>query len=337
METVAKELLGAPQGKVHLSVSEAHELCAAALKRKGCSAEEARILADHVVDAALCGYEYSGPEKLLNVMADRRFAKPRKPISAIRETPVSAMYDGGNNVGMVAIYHATQAAIAKAQKNGVAIVGVTNCWMSGRIAYYLEMIAKADLIGLHFVGTTGSSVAPPGAAKASLGTDPMAFGVPTAQGPFVFDMAISATVFSEIALYQRNGKQLAEGAAIDKDGNPTCDPARAMEGAILPFGGYKGFGLGLVAHLFGVLAGCSMTSENPHGAVFMVFKPDLIAPTDVFKTQAAQFLARVKATPRQPGVDEIRLPSERASRSRARLTRDGIDIDKVIFDALSRA
>lgn len=335
MEIVAPALLSQSRGKIRLTVEEADELCLRALRNAGCTADEARILADHVIDAALCGYEYSGPEKLLNVMEDRRFKAPRKAVTTLRETPVSAMLDGGNNVGMVAVHHATRVAIDKAKTSGVGIVGVTNCWMSGRIAYYMEMIARADLIGLHFVATAGSSVAPPGGAKAVLGTDPLAFGIPTADGPFILDIATSSTVFSEIALYKRMGRALAEGAAIDRDGAPTLDPAAAMGGSILPFGGYKGFGLGLVAHLFGVLAGSAMTADNPHGAVFVAFRPDLLAPLDEFKRQASALIARVKATPRQPGVSEIRIPSERAFRTRARLSREGIEIDRVIYDALS--
>ena len=42
----------------------------------------------------------------------------------------------------------------------------------------------------------------------------------------------------------------------------------------------------------------------------------------------------VKATPRQEGVAEIRIPGERGYRERERLTRQGIDIDRRIQDAL---
>ena len=82
--------------------------------------EEARIVTDHVIDAALCGYEYSGLAKLLNIPEHRRFKLPRQPMRVVHETEVSALYDGGNNVGMLAMYHAAQAAIAKAAAHGIA-------------------------------------------------------------------------------------------------------------------------------------------------------------------------------------------------------------------------
>jgi len=81
--------------RIRLSVAEAQELAEASLRGIGYDAEEARIIADHVVDAALCGYEYSGLPKILNVAEDWRFKEPRGPLKVLRETPVSTLYDGG--------------------------------------------------------------------------------------------------------------------------------------------------------------------------------------------------------------------------------------------------
>lgn len=58
--------------RVQLSVAEAIELAESALAKLGYDAEEARIVADHVIDAALCGYEYSGLPKILNLAEHRR-------------------------------------------------------------------------------------------------------------------------------------------------------------------------------------------------------------------------------------------------------------------------
>src|SRR3954464_2122196 len=97
--------------RVHLSAAEAQALSEATLRRIGYDAEEARIIADHVVDAALCGYEYSGLPKILNVVEHRQLKQPRRPMRVIREKPLSTLFDGGNNNGMVAMYRATQVAI----------------------------------------------------------------------------------------------------------------------------------------------------------------------------------------------------------------------------------
>src|ERR1700686_3122066 len=115
--------------RIRLSVDEARALGERALSGIGYDAEEARIIADHVIDAALCGYEYSGLAKILNIPEHRHFALPRRPMRILHETEVSALYDGGNNGGMGAMYHAPRAAIAKAASRGFALVGVTDSWM----------------------------------------------------------------------------------------------------------------------------------------------------------------------------------------------------------------
>jgi LDH2 family malate/lactate/ureidoglycolate dehydrogenase len=103
---------------------------------------------------------------------------------------------------------------------------------------------------------------------------------------------------------------------------------------LLPFGGYKGFGLALMIQALGLLAGSGSEQESDSGYLFIAFRPDLVGPADVFERQVTQLIERIKATPRQPGVDEIRIPSERASRCRERAQREGLEIDRLVFDAL---
>src|ERR1043166_586387 len=92
--------------RVHLSATEARALGEGAMRGVGYDADEARILTDHVLDAALCGYEYSGLPKLLNVAEHPRLTAPRQSLRLLRESPVSALFDGGNQNGMLGMYHA---------------------------------------------------------------------------------------------------------------------------------------------------------------------------------------------------------------------------------------
>src|SRR5438132_7539568 len=130
-------------------------------ERIGYQSEEARILGDHVIDAALCGYEYSGLPKLLNVADHPRFKAPRRPMRVLSETSVSVLFDGGNQSGMLAMYYATRA------------------------------VARAGPIGIHTVAAP-PLVAPPGGARAALGTNPIAFGFPMEGDPLVIDLGTSA-------------------------------------------------------------------------------------------------------------------------------------------------
>lgn len=320
-------------GRVKLSVADARALGEGALRGIGYNEEGARIIADHCIDAALCGYEYSGLAKILNIPDSPNFKQPRRPLTVLRETDVSIAFDGGNENGMLALYYAAEATIKKAQAHGIALVTVTDSWMSGRSAYFVEMIAKAGLVAIH-TASSPQMVAPPGGAASVLGTNPVAIAVPSSRGPVVLDMGTSAFMMTEVMLRERLGELLPEGVAIARDGAPTRDPAEARRGALLPFGGYKGFGLALMVQALGVLAGSSTEQNSGFGYLFIAFRPDLLGPAELAERRVAELIERVKAVPRQQGVDEIRIPSERAFRSRERLLREGLEIDQLVYDQL---
>lgn len=326
--------------RIHMTVAEARALGEAAMRGAGYDENDARILTDHVMDAALCGYEYSGLPKLLNVIEHPEFKLPRRPIKVVRETGASAMLDGGNNTGMVAAYRASEATIARAETNGLVIVCLGNTWMTGRSAYYCEMIARAGLVVIHTVSAP-PAVAPFGGARRALGTNPIAFGFPTECDPLVIDMGTSAFMATDLQFRARLGIPIPEGVALGPDGMPTTDAAAARRGTLLPFGGpeggYKGFGLALAMNALGALtAGVRPAAESVSGYVFIAFKPDLFLPLEEYRIEVSQRIEAIKATPRQPGVHEIRIPGERAYATRARLSREGIEIDLKIHEALSR-
>jgi LDH2 family malate/lactate/ureidoglycolate dehydrogenase len=142
--------------------------------------------------------------------------------------------------------------------------------------------------------------------------------------PLVIDLGTSAFMGTDLQFRQRLGIPLPEGVAIDEHGRPTTDAEAARRGALLPFGGHKGYTLALAMHALGVSA----------EYLFIAFKPDLFTPLPDNRRALAAEIAVIKATPRQEGVDEIRIPGERAYRDRARLAREGIEIDRRIHDAL---
>ena len=328
--------LRSPQ-RLKLSVEEARSLSVAALRGAGYNADDAVILTDHMLDAALCGYEYSGLPKILQVVNSPRQKQPVTPMRVLHETPVSTLFDGGNRQGMLTMHHATDVAIAKAREHGFALVGVNNSWMSGRSAYYAERIARADLIALHTVGAA-SLVAPPGGTRPAFGTNPIAFGFPTEGEPLVIDVGTSAFPGTELGFYALLGLPLPGGVALDETGAPTTDPEAARRGALLPFGGpsaaHKGFAIALAMQALAVLAGSGLTAARDYGYLLVVMRPDLLLPLAEFKRDLSALIARVRAVPCQPGVAEIRVPSERAFRERARRMREGIEIDLAVREAL---
>jgi LDH2 family malate/lactate/ureidoglycolate dehydrogenase len=319
--------------RVRLSVEEARALATGALGALAYAGDDAAIITAHLLDAALCGYEYSGLPKILDAVANPKVRQPRTPMRPLHDTPLSTLFDGGNHLGMLTMHRATEAAIAKARTQGIAVVGVTNSWMSGRSAYYMEMVARADLVGVLTVSAS-KLVAPAGGTGRVLGTNPIAFGFPGDADPVVVDLGTSAISWTDLTLRAHRGEAIPPGIALDGDGEPTTDAHAARKGAILPFGGSKGFALAFAVQALGVLAGSSFNADKDYGFLLIALRPDLLVPLAELKEGISALVARVHATSRAPGVDAIRVPSERAFRERVRRRVEGIEIDSSIHQAL---
>jgi LDH2 family malate/lactate/ureidoglycolate dehydrogenase len=321
--------------RITLTARQAHDLAVRALLRHGYSADQAQPVAEHVVDAALCGYEYSGLPKILNLIEHAQLRGAHQRLRVLHETPISARLDGGNQNGMLAMHHVTEMARLKASEHGFAVVGIHNIWMSGRSAFYVERLAQAGLIGLHTVASR-PQVAPPGAARPAIGTNPIALGFPTEGDPLLIDMGTSALMFTDLMFRQRMGLSLPEGVAIDAQGRPTTDAASALLGAVLPYGGHKGFALAVAMAALGVAAGSGQDPDQA-GYLLMAIRPDLLQPLAQYRHELSLLIERIRATPRQPGADAIRIPSERAFTERRRRQEIGIELDQRVVDALLEA
>jgi LDH2 family malate/lactate/ureidoglycolate dehydrogenase len=320
---------------IRLEVSEARMLGEATLRRIGFPADEASIIADQLIDNALCGYRFASLPRILAIAEDAKTAKPRTTVRLVRETPVSALVDGGNNVGYVAAYRGAEIAIAKAKASGIAIVGVHNSYYSGRNAYYVEQIVRSGLVAIH-TASARPHVVPPGGRAPALGTNPFSIGFPSANGPVIYDIGTASVMWGEVLLMARLGQALPEGVGFDADGRPTRDARAVRQGGVAPFGGHKGYGLSFAIQALGLLAGAALPHGDvqDYGFLFIAIDPAMMLPEGDFAAQMAELVARIKATPRQPGVDEIRIPSERAFREREQRRVEGIVLDRKVFDAL---
>jgi LDH2 family malate/lactate/ureidoglycolate dehydrogenase len=84
-----------------------------------------------------------------------------------------------------------------------------------------------------------------------------------------------------------------------------------------------------------MLAASAMDPDSDDGYLFLVFKPELLVPLADFKRAVAGLIDRIKGVARAPGVAEIRIPGERGFKSRERLSREGLEIDRLVYDALA--
>jgi LDH2 family malate/lactate/ureidoglycolate dehydrogenase len=311
-----------------------------ALERQGYNAEEAAVILDVLMYAQLRGNN-QGVVKLIGAGMPKH--AQAGTITIVHETKLSARLDGAQNQGMIVLNRAVDMAIEKAAAHDFGMVGTRNTNTStGAIGYYAGKIAQAGYIGFIFSGSN-LYVAMHGSYEPLFGTNPLAIGIPSAGKPIVFDMATSAMARFGVIEAKTAGRALPPGVAVDNTGAPTTDPAAALAGAILPFGGYKGAALSLIIEtLTGPLVGSAFAGigdfANDCGNLVMAFSPSLMVDATTFKDQVAQLTARVKAAKRLPGVDEIFVPGERGDRVLEQALAAGeIEIDDALFAALKTA
>jgi len=321
--------------EINLSVAEATELGERALQAIGFDGEQASVITDHLVDAALCGHRFAGLPRILTINEDPRTREPRTPIKVVHETEVSALMDGGNHVGYYAVHQATQLAIEKARKYRIALVGMYRSHLSGRNAYYLEMIARAGLVGIH-LASAAPVVLPHGGARPAFGTNPIGFGFPTGGDPFIVDLGTAAMMRGEVILRSRLGLPLPEGTAIDAHGLPTTEAAEALKGGVFTFGGHRGSALAFGIQAMCLLAGAARArgKAQDFAFLFVVFDPAILLPPEEFKAQLGELIEAVRAVPPLNPDEPVCIPSERSFRERERRRKEGIPVDRAVYDQL---
>jgi LDH2 family malate/lactate/ureidoglycolate dehydrogenase len=319
-----------------LSIADATDLAIRALTRAGMKPDAARIVADHLVDANLCGHEFSSLPRVLAI-ADELSKKPQPgEIRVVRETPSSAVIDGGDNMAYVVSLAAIDKAVEIARKNGVAVVAANNTWFSGRLAYYVERAARLGFVAMHTTNTT-ARVAPYGGIDRLMGTNPFAIAFPSEDEPLVIDIGTPAITWGDVALARTKGEPLPQGVAIDAQGRPTLDPVEALEGAFLPWGGTRGSGLALAVQLLGVLAGSApvIHEVGGFGLFFLVVDPGILMDVATFEARVSELRRVVEANRPLDPNRKVRVPGDGSlARRRERLAAGVINVDDRVYERI---
>jgi uncharacterized oxidoreductase len=250
--------------------------------------------------------------------------------------------DGGWGWGQIIGRQAMEVAIRKASEVGVGTVFGSRCCHLGKVGDYPLMAAERGMAAVMFVNTHGGGklVAPWGGRERRLSANPIAVAIPRRSGPpILLDISTSAIAEGKVRNMLHRGVPVPAGSIMDAEGHPTTDPAKLYgppAGALLPFGGHKGFGLSLVTDvLAGALsgAGCSRPEATRVANAFaaIVMDPELIRTTDAFEADVEGLVSWVKSSQLAPGFDEILIPGEPDTRERARRERDGIPLDETIW------
>jgi len=323
---------------MQIKISELREKIIMLLKNM--SAADAAIVADYLVWAEMSGISTQGIVKLSGNSSLQNII-PKHPIKIERETGVSAVLDGGINVGILVSDRAAEIAIEKARANGIAIVGVRNIFSSnGAQSYYVEKIARADLVGIMCSRSPGT-VAPFGSIDPLFGTNPVGYAFPTTGDPIVFDAATSAMTFYGLVVAKARGEKIPAGIGTDKNGNPTINPGDVIDGgAVTPFGNsYKAAGFGMLVELLsGPLIGGAFldykTFDQEWGATIIAINPAILTDLDKFKKSCSEFVATIRNSRTRAG-GKIRMPHDQARRLYASAAATGmVEVDDVIYNSI---
>ena len=333
---------------VTIPAAELHAVVYAIFHAAGASPAVAQRIADALVESNLVGHDSHGvlrvPEYVERIQSGA--LQLHGAVKLVHETAATALIDCQWNLGQVALPQGMELAMAKARATGVGMVVLGHCDHTGRVGEYVVSAAQQDFIAQLICNGSlpGGIVAPYGGARRALGANPIAWALPVAdQPPLFFDFATSAVAHGKLQVAADKGELVPEGWIIDKAGRPTRNPHDQFDdGAILPFGGHKGYALSVMIELLGGgLSGAGFPLLPGYrwdqGTVLLAIDIAAFQPVAQFKAQAAAVVAALKATPCAPGVEEILLPGELEWRTKAQRAQAGIPLPAVTWQRIQEA
>lgn len=317
----------------------------------GSEPREARLVAENLVMANLLGHDSHGvgmiPRYVAALLEGGLTANQHAKVRL--DTGALLSLDGGQGYGQVIGLEAMELAIERARRHGSCVMTLANSHHLGRIGHWAEMAVAQGLVSIHFANVISHArVAAHGGADARFGTNPMCVGIPLpGEPPFLLDMATSAVAQGKMRVAHNKGEKVAPGLLIDDRGNPTDDPRYAVVpplGAILPFGGHKGYGVALACELLGgALSGGgtwhygeSRKQRVLNGMLAIVIDPARLG-AEVFAAESRQFLDWLRQSRVAPGFDRVRIAGEPERESRARREREGIPVDETTWAEIQAA
>jgi LDH2 family malate/lactate/ureidoglycolate dehydrogenase len=306
--------------------------CERALVAVTVPAEDAATIAQALIDANQDGIDTHGVSRLPVYIAclGRGRMNPAPEITLTRTAPSVGLVDGRDGLGLLVGVRAMRFAMDLARETGMGFTAAHRSSHCGAASYFCKMAAEEGMISMVCTNTF-PAVPPWGGRTPYFGTNPIAFGFPGEGGRHVLvDMSSSVTARGKIINAAKTGKPIPEGWALDAAGAPTTDPAAALEGAILPMAGPKGYALALAVEILaGVLSGAalgphvgwmyddSMTPINMCHA-FLALRVEALMPLPVFQARLDGMIAEIKATPLAAGHQAILIPGERKRQAAAR-------------------
>lgn len=330
---------------------ELRAFCLQALERAGLAHADAAIVAESLAAADLRGVHSHGCLRV-GVYVDRLKAgsiNPRAELEVLHDAGAVVVADAQAGAGIAMAARAMDLAVGRARAHGIGAVSVRNSNHCGMLAFFVMRALGAGCVGVA-ASNADSQVAPWGARAKFLGTNPLAVAVPAHdEMPLVLDMATSVVAHARVKGAADRGEAIPEGWAVDADGRPTTDALRAMAGALLPFGAFKGSGIALLVDILaGLLPGGRSGPEivplyqrlgEPQGVghFFLALRVEAFAPLEAFTRRVDETIRRIRALPPAPGAERALLPGEHELRVEKEHRAHGVPLPADAVAELARA
>ena len=310
---------------MRVSIKEIESRSRKIFEKVGLCPEDAKIITDVLLETEMRGVFTHGflrLERYVNCIESGGI-KTNGEYKVLFDSPSWASIDGGDNLGIVISYKATKLAMEKAKETGIGIVNVCGSHHFGAAGYYTSMCADNDMVGMS-MSNGDILIAATGSAEKTIGNNPFSYAFPAGKyKKMVYDIAMSYVSDRKIVQLDKEGKKLPEGWIIDKDGNDTVEPGDYEKGGtLLPFGGYKGYGMAMMVEtLAATLSGAAMTrnvhawntDENCGGNVghfFMAMDISKLGNPEDYKKRVDDMIDEIKGSRKAQGVEKIYYPGE---------------------------
>lgn len=312
----------------------------------------AAIVAEELVDANLAGHDSHGVIRVTEYLRaiEAGAIRPGSAPRIVRDRGSTVLVSGEWGFGQVTGRFAADLAAERALARGVAAVALVRCNHLGRLGSWMEAICRRGCVGMMWVGGIGGphQAVPFGGTRPAYGANPLAAGFPTGETDnVVVDFATTAVAGGKVLVAHDQGKPLPPGSIVDRVGRPTTDAAAFIDGgALLPFGGHKGYALAVLVELLGqALTGADETGGEGSGGDAFARSGALLVALDAgaFRAredvvaQAAKTASRIRATPPAPGIAAVYLPGDPEALTRHEREAAGIPLPAKTWRDLTEA
>lgn len=318
---------------------------------------ESEQITDVLLDADLSGIESHGIQRLIRYHKEitgglvKRDAKPE----IVFETPLSATIEANDAMGQLVGVQAMQMAIDKAKASGFGMVTVRNSNHYGIAGYYAKMAVEQGLIGMSMTNTEAIMV-PTFGRQAMLGTNPIAFAMPAAPTPYLFDAATTVVPRGKLEVYVKRGSELPLGWALDENGQDSNEPDRILGniinktgGGILPLGGsgettsgYKGYGFAMLCEIATAILSGGTTSnyiyKTPGRAniahCFIALDHGMFGDKAQIEAALSRYLQEVRDSDKATGQERIYIQGEKEFESHRFVEQNGVLLNEKTYEEM---